>query len=67
MTKKAEPMFDVVAVSLEGRKVLWTMGPKTERNAEAIIDMAVMRQGCDDRYFTTSDPGKYAEGDVFND
>lgn len=56
---------DVVAVSFEGSRVLWVEQNKTERNAEAIIKMAVIRQGVEDRYFTTAPPNKYKAGDVF--
>jgi hypothetical protein len=66
MTTKRE-MFDVVAVSLDNRNVLWTMGPRDERNAEAIIMMAVERQGVEDRFFTTCKPGKYAQGDHYEE
>lgn len=65
MKKQKEELFDVVAVSDHGSLVLWVMTDKTERNAEAIINMAVMRQGVADRFFTTAQPGRYKEGDIF--
>ena len=61
----AESMFDVVAVSTDDNRVLWVDGPKTEPNAHAIITMAIMRQGVEDRFFTTAIPGKYKAGDKF--
>ena len=59
----AESMFDVVAVSTDDNRVLWVDGPKTEPNANAIITMAIMRQGVEDRFFTAANPGKYRVGD----
>jgi hypothetical protein len=59
---------DVVAVSLEAAKrVLWSEGPYTEREAEAeaVIRMAIFRQGVADRFFTTSRPGRYKAGDAY--
>lgn len=58
-------MKDVLAVSTETNKVLWVDGPKDEKNAEAIINMAIMRQGVRDRFFTTAKPGKYKDGDSY--
>ena len=58
-------LVDVVAVDLDSRRVLWVMSGKTEANAEAIIGMAVYRQGVEDRFFTTTKVGKYEEGDTY--
>lgn len=42
-------LYDVVAVSLDDSRVIWVETDKTLPNAEAIVKIAVMRQGCDDR------------------
>jgi hypothetical protein len=54
-----EPHYDVVAVSLHNSSVLWVVGQKSAANAEAIIAMAVMRQGVEDRFFVMTVPGQY--------
>lgn len=56
---------DVVAVEIETSKILWIKPNKTEANAEAIIYMAVMRQGVEDRYFTTAPAGRFKVGEKF--
>jgi hypothetical protein len=56
-------MYAVVAVALEGQEVLWVEEPKTAPNADAIIRMAIMRQGCEDRFFGTASVGQYKAGD----
>lgn len=56
---------DVIAVDESTNKILWVERNKSERNAEAIITMAVMRQGCDDRFFTDAPCGKYNDGDEY--
>jgi len=60
-----KPMFDVVAVSLKTKPatILWVMGPNDADNAEAVHNMAIMRQGCRDRFFAYAQPGQYKEGD----
>lgn len=57
-------LVDVVAVSHDS-EVLWVYGPKDEANAEAAINMAIMRQGLEDRFFTTAPTGKFKAGDKF--
>jgi hypothetical protein len=46
-------LFNVVAVNIKtgARRIIAER--KTERNAEAIVDMAVMRRGVDEEFFTT--------------
>lgn len=61
----AETLFDVVAVSLDDNSILWVEKKKTLANAEAIVSMAVMRQGCDDRFFTSVPHGLYSKGDTY--
>lgn len=57
---------DVVAVSIEGSKILWVDPDKTKSNADAIICMAIARQGVEDRFFTGTIPGKYKRGDKYD-
>jgi len=53
MTDDSTPLFDVIAINHETgeRRVIAT--GKTERNAEAIVDMAAVRNGVETEYFTT--------------
>ena len=46
-------LFDVVAVRLDNSERRIIAEAQTERNAEAIVNMAVMRRGVDEEYFTT--------------
>ena len=57
--------FDVIAVSTDTNRVLWVDGPKTAANAEAIIKMAILRQGVDDRFFSYAPTGTYKAGDTW--
>lgn len=59
----SKPMFDVAAISIKESTVIWVDGPKTARNAEAVIRMAIMRQGVEDRFFAACQPGQYKDGD----
>ena len=58
-------MFDVVAVSLETGKVRLIAENKTERNADAIVCMAVARRGVDVEFFTEVTAGKFKDGDTY--
>lgn len=58
-------LYDVVAVSLDDSRVILVEMDKTLPNAEAIVKMAVMRQGCEDRFFVEVPAGKYQEGDKY--
>ena len=58
-------LFDVVRVDLATKKVALMAVNKSERNAEAIVDMAVIRRGVDDCFYTTVPNGKYHEGDTY--
>lgn len=58
-------LYDVIAVSLSDRSILWVDERKTLPNAEAIIAMAVMRQGVEDRFFTKAAHGQYKQGERY--
>ncbi len=55
--------YDVLAVNLQTHKVRVLAHDKDHRNAEAIIDMAVMRRGVDVEFYTTGYTGIYKDGD----
>lgn len=49
--KQKEQLFDVVAVNIKTSEQRVIDRNKTERNAEAIVSMAVMRRGVDVEFF----------------
>lgn len=57
--------YDVVAVSTEDYAVLWADGPHDRENAEAVVKMAVMRQGVVDRFFVECAHGAFKAGDRY--
>lgn len=54
---------DVVAVDLVTDTVRIMAENKTERNADAIVNLAVMRRGVDEEFFAVVPHGKYSTGD----
>lgn len=40
---------------------------KTPLNADAVVEMAVMRRGVEHHFFTTAPAGRYKDGDVMPD
>jgi hypothetical protein len=57
-------LFDVIEVEFKKpHKVRLIDTKKTEKNAEAIVSMAVMRRGVEDSFFTTAPAGKFKDGD----
>jgi len=46
-----EKLFNVVATNIETGEKRFLAEGKTEKNAEAIVSMAVMRRGCDEEFF----------------
>lgn len=64
-TKAKVELFDVLAVNLETKKVRFMANGKTEKNAEAISDMAAIRRGCDEEFYPVVPAGKYKEGDKY--
>ena len=59
-------LFDVVEVSTDDSKVKTVAATgKNRRNAEAIVNMAVIRRGAENSFFTTCQPGQYEPGDTF--
>ena len=62
--KSNEPLFDVVAVNLETYAERHIDTNKTERIAEAIITMCVMRRGCDSEFYKTVPTGTTLAGEA---
>ena len=59
-------MFDVIEVSIGSGKVLGFMAEnKTEKNAEAVLQMAVCRRGVEESFFAVVDSGEYKIGDTY--
>jgi len=58
------PLLDVIEVEFKPpHKVRVIDTKKTEKNAEAIVEMAVMRRGVEHSFFTTVPAGKFKDGD----
>ena len=55
--KTKELLFDVVAVNLKTYAERHIDTAKTERNAEAIVSMCVIRRGVDEEFFKTVPAG----------
>lgn len=60
---KTSPLYDIVAVDLKTNKVRLIAEGKTLRNAEAIVEMAVMRRGVTTEFFAEVRAGSYTEGE----
>lgn len=58
--------YDVVAVSLSTLTVHILNEGETERDAEAIAEMAIMRRGAGEEFFSKALAGKYRDGDQWN-
>lgn len=58
-----EKQFDVAAVEISTGNVLWVDGPYDAQSADAVIKMAVMRQGVEDRFFAPCSTGSCKQGD----
>jgi hypothetical protein len=56
-------MFDVIAVNIETNEIRLIAENKSDRNAEAIENMAVLRRGVKHEFFATVPHGKYKNGD----
>jgi hypothetical protein len=66
MKTETMELFDVVAVDIATRRVVALFGErKTLRNAEAIVNMAVMRRGVDEQFYAEVPTGKFKAGDVY--
>lgn len=55
--------FDVAAVEISTGAVIWVDGPFDAENADAVIRMAIIRQGVEDRFFSTCQHDQYKQGD----
>lgn len=55
--------FDVVSVHIESLNVRVLTRDKTEPNAEALVQNAVLRRGVDTHFFAVTTAGKYSDGD----
>lgn len=58
----SRPLFDVVAVNHETSVIGLIAQAKTERNANAVETMSIMRRGCDEEFFAVVSSGSYKEG-----
>ena len=61
----SEHLWDAIAVNIETSKVRIFGAGESKTNAEAISEMAVMRRGCDEEFYTEVPAGTYKEGDTY--
>jgi hypothetical protein len=54
-------LFDVVAVNMDASTIRFLARGKTEGNAEAVVNMAVMRRGVDEEFYAAVPAGMYAQ------
>jgi hypothetical protein len=60
-------VFEVVEVDIDTKAVtMMTDRPKDEKNAEAVMKMAIMRRSSDFNFFAVVPAGKYQDGDVYS-
>lgn len=58
-------LFDVIEVEIaKPHRVRVIARDKSELNAEAIVNMAVIRRGVEDHFFKAVPAGKYKDGDA---
>ena len=58
-------MFDVIEVEIKApHSVRLIAEGETESNANAIVQMAVIRRGVKDHFFTLTPAGQYRNGDT---
>ena len=66
MRSEKENLFDVVAVNMDTMLVSQILGEgKTIRNAEAIVNFAVMRRGVDEEFYAECPAGSLKVGDAW--
>lgn len=58
-------LYDVVAVNIQTRVIRLLAANKSERNAEAVVAMAVARRGVGEEFYSEVPSGRYAEGDFW--
>ena len=58
-------LYDVLAVTIDTRKVRLIAEQKTLPNAEAIVNMAVMRRGIDTEFYVAVVNGSHKVGETY--
>lgn len=60
-----ETMYDIVAVNLKTHLVRIMDENRSKANAEAYVNMAVMRRGVEEEFFVAVPHGRYDVGDKY--
>lgn len=61
----SDDLVDVIEVQIAAPHTIRLLATKkTPKNAEAIVNMAVMRRGCEHHFYTTAPTRLYRDGDV---
>jgi hypothetical protein len=61
----AEQLYDVLAVNIKSGLTRVVAESKSQRNAERIVEMAVMRRGVEEEFFAEAPAGKFRNGSVW--
>lgn len=65
MSGGKDDLFDVIEVEISSpHRVRIIATSKTEKNAEAIVEMAAIRRGVENHFFTTAPARHYRDGDL---
>jgi hypothetical protein len=62
----SETLYDTVAVNFTTNIVQMMGVGKTRKNADAIEEMAIMRRGVEECWYTVVEAGKYKDGDTWS-
>lgn len=62
---KSKHLWDTLAVNHKTDKVRMLGERKDKPNAEAIMNMAIMRRGCDEEFYVVVPAGLFHEGDTY--
>jgi hypothetical protein len=57
-------LYDVLAISLQTKKIRVLERDKTSENADAVIKFAVYRRGVDEEFYIKKPAGLYSDGDT---
>jgi len=58
-------LYDVVAVNMATQKVRVIHKNDSIENAQAVVEMAVMRRGVETEFFAEAEAGLYQDGDTW--
>lgn len=63
--ESAQLRYDVIEVALSNLEMRLMAENKSKKDAEAAVNLAVARRGCEGRFYVECDAGKYKDGDTY--